>query len=702
MIRRVFSRATTSYAEWAWQKETPETVARYVSPRCATGSFKNIRRVDGQTVYDARAAGDHLGIMAALYQRLRSYEIAYDNEGYLPGGDYSQRVRSPAEIADLREATCLDTSILFSGLALSLGLRPVIVLFEDHALVAIATVDDLVIDRDTDREAVIGMLEQELLIPLETTGFTVGERTDFGFEEALDRGRQRLVNGEFDAAIDPKFLHDRDVMPVDCPARFNASLVLSIGLGALVLSGVVLAAFFLRRPLTMFSDETSGVVLLPSVQISDGQSVDDGATNDFTKLFDDKLLDVANESGTLAAYQLADNVGGYEIADAEPDARSVAAAEIVALSNAAVVIAPSLDLSSNTAQVDIDVWIGNVDSAEELAGQEVSFLFCSRQTPTVVGRFDEINVDTADNFSDLARRTDEYVADIDALLRSISDYRNYRIRDADVLLSELIDRFESEGCAPRPEIALLLHMQGNIRADLGEYGAASSAYQAALDVDDGFNRSLMGLAEVGLLSSSIDGCDSNDSNQIARSRRQFEAFLETSEAGDDALLSIKGRVGLGRTLVCRAGALESLGRDSSQSLAAAKASFDIALDSYEVLRDVDDPLWRSAAEPAAIGYLERADLSLRQFDLSPDVDDSVTEPIIGDYETASNTSTRPWVLARAEVGIADVCQAIGDRDCETRAQDRGCLFVANAREILGDREDVLSDELGELSDRLCR
>jgi hypothetical protein len=58
-------------------------------------------------------------------------------------------------------------------------------------------------------------------------------------------------------------------------------------------------------------------------------------------------------------------------------------------------------------------------------------------------------------------------------------------------------------------------------------------------------------------------------------------------------------------------------------------------------------------------------------------------------------------LAQAQLGVAEVCEAIGDTDCENDARFLGCDFVDEATAILGDEPSVATDDLATLSEALC-
>ena len=679
---------------WTWLKEAPEPLATFVSPSCATASFGNVRRVDTRTIHDAVTSGDAEAVAAALYDHLRELGIDYDEPGYSADGPHSQHVRSPAEIAERGRATCLDLSLLFSALALDLNLRPIVVLLEGHALVAISRPEgyELEITRDTTIESMLGWIEDGDLIPVETTGLARGDGVDYGFDEAVRIGRQRIEDGRFESAIDPLRLHrDRGYRPRSCGrSRLSWAVPAAAAGSAMVVVGVMAGLQFTGDEPTTFGDETTGVVLLPSIEGPEDGPV---AATAMTALFDDALRDdAAADDGPLGGAALADNVDGRALVDGSLDARQQAALQLATTTNASVVISPRLTLTNNRASVEFEAWLGNVDGAEELAGQELRFLFCGPPAG-VTGNFSTVNDDSIALFSELADESGDQLGRVGDLLEAVADQRRFRYPAALDGLSGILDDYANGACSTAPGLALLYHMRGNIHVDLGEYDDARDDYDEALDLDGGFVRSELGLAEADLVEAVHRGCPGTGINVINQAIDRYVA-LDTG-ADESGTLPIKADVGLGRARACAARAVSQLGRDPQPSLRSAADTLDRALTSYESAIASEPDSRQLLVETAAIGYMERA--RVRQWLIDVGGSDMTEDDVLRDYREAAGTSERHWVLAEAQYNIAETCGRLGDTGCRQDAQAAGCDHVADARAALGDAELVASDDVERLA-----
>ena len=163
------------HARWIWRKAEPTSLARFVNAACAADATPPVRLADGRTVHDAVVAGDRRDVIEALYAALTELGIDYDIERYTADGEHSQVVRSPPEIVDRKRATCLDLALLCSGLALDLTLRPILVVLEGHALIAVVNSEfSLDVDPSTTADSLLGWIDQGYLIPLECTGAAQG------------------------------------------------------------------------------------------------------------------------------------------------------------------------------------------------------------------------------------------------------------------------------------------------------------------------------------------------------------------------------------------------------------------------------------------------------------------------------------------------------------------------------------------------
>jgi hypothetical protein len=106
--------------------------AKFVEPQ-AQPIVEIVRKINR---LDILRANGIRGLLEAIYNNLLQKEINYDREPYNPI-DSAQRIRPCDEIFNQSKGTCIDLSLLFCGICLSLDLVPFLILYKDHALVAV-------------------------------------------------------------------------------------------------------------------------------------------------------------------------------------------------------------------------------------------------------------------------------------------------------------------------------------------------------------------------------------------------------------------------------------------------------------------------------------------------------------------------------------------------------------------------------------
>lgn len=119
---------------WAdWAKVNEKALAQYVLPGVASDLRLSITRDDAL----ARPGGRRV-VAEAIFEALRSRDIRYARPLYNAAQEL-QTIRDPKTILDgSGDGTCLDLALLFAGAALGNELLPVVVVLEDHAVVAIS------------------------------------------------------------------------------------------------------------------------------------------------------------------------------------------------------------------------------------------------------------------------------------------------------------------------------------------------------------------------------------------------------------------------------------------------------------------------------------------------------------------------------------------------------------------------------------
>ena len=127
----------------------------------------------------------------ALPSRCRSYAMVYTS---VSGSffDGAQRVRLPAESLAVQSANCIDGALVFASAFEALGMEPIIIFVDGHALVAVKGTPGSGIDQ---------------WLPIETTLLGTGS-----FEDAYYAGIDR-INAAI-SAEDPQYLGRRCVRRV--------------------------------------------------------------------------------------------------------------------------------------------------------------------------------------------------------------------------------------------------------------------------------------------------------------------------------------------------------------------------------------------------------------------------------------------------------------------------------------------------------
>ncbi len=153
-------------------------------------------------------------LVRAIYDTLSTAGVRYAPEKYAPQAEL-QEIRAPEEILRAPgEGTCLDLALLVAGVCLGYELLPLIVVFDDHAIVAVSTrfgrreqrdagrgAELDWSDRDKGRIAEVGALTERITdgdyLAIECTGFARANALASGVPEGRDRVDGLLT---FDAA----------------------------------------------------------------------------------------------------------------------------------------------------------------------------------------------------------------------------------------------------------------------------------------------------------------------------------------------------------------------------------------------------------------------------------------------------------------------------------------------------------------------
>ena len=199
-----------------WRTRERERLAAYVTPEAARWLPVPAAMPDR----DDRAARAR-----AAYESLALAEIHYELEAYHPSAAI-QLIRSPQEVCSApRFATCLDLAVTYAGVCLAYELLPILVVFEDHAIVLVHTTLGL---RDWDaphrREyptlaggpahdsgMLRALLEGGEYLAVESSGCAQHARRDppgpLPYTQALAAGAQVLAIREVSFALDVATAH---------------------------------------------------------------------------------------------------------------------------------------------------------------------------------------------------------------------------------------------------------------------------------------------------------------------------------------------------------------------------------------------------------------------------------------------------------------------------------------------------------------
>lgn len=192
---------------WKWPKIERQGLARYALPDAARNFALGTSRYDL-----AQGASGRRNLANAIYSSLQSKKINYALEKY-NGSDAVQLIRTPSEIIEQKEGTCLDLALLFCGVCLGNELLPLIVLIQGHALAAVSLSYDLrtkdAFDRSerqffhdgliTEEEALRNLAASGAYLPIECTGFSATQKLPAELPEGNGRDFQGLLS--FDRAV---------------------------------------------------------------------------------------------------------------------------------------------------------------------------------------------------------------------------------------------------------------------------------------------------------------------------------------------------------------------------------------------------------------------------------------------------------------------------------------------------------------------
>ena len=206
--------------------EFDSTGAQLLSKFCVTG-FPELDQIhmdavklnDNQPLlaYQNENKNQMVHELSLLYAAVHKYGIVYSNPPH--STEKMQNVRLPQEVLSSRFGTCLDLSILFCSLLLSVGYHPILILTYNHAFCGVFLEENAFYSFLTDKPSVVysdatGNTKKVLLF--ETT--TVCASSSTSFAEAINNGQENLrgYRGSF-FAVDVNFCQRTYYKPLPMP-----------------------------------------------------------------------------------------------------------------------------------------------------------------------------------------------------------------------------------------------------------------------------------------------------------------------------------------------------------------------------------------------------------------------------------------------------------------------------------------------------
>ena len=210
-----------------WKKSEPRRIACYVVSRAAHEHF-------GVPAcgYEQRQA-DRRAVARLLYDHLRAHCIGYDTaEIDFQNHDVTeQTIREPGEVKG-SNGNCLDLTLIFAGLYQRMKLRPLVVLLQGHALIAVmldadverlmetgrpGSRDNELLDQgllasDANAETLLKWVREERCVLIEYTGVTDSGHGK-SFDEAVAAGAAKVSGAVLLNVVDVSFLHKHTHKP---------------------------------------------------------------------------------------------------------------------------------------------------------------------------------------------------------------------------------------------------------------------------------------------------------------------------------------------------------------------------------------------------------------------------------------------------------------------------------------------------------
>lgn len=213
-----------AYNEWGGTDYMPEMLAAFVVPNdpsidriinSASLVLRKAGKDDRMNGYSSKSRERVWEMVSAIYTAVANLGITYAN----PPASYEkngQKIRLPGQILSNKVATCLDTTMLLASAFEQIGLNPIIVLPEGHAMVGVWLQPDslgsIVID---DAEVIRKRIQLKELVLFETTYLTSNPTPSFS--KAVAEAVRILIpenDAKFHAAVDIRRARGHQITPL--------------------------------------------------------------------------------------------------------------------------------------------------------------------------------------------------------------------------------------------------------------------------------------------------------------------------------------------------------------------------------------------------------------------------------------------------------------------------------------------------------
>ena len=213
-----------AYNEWGGAGFMPELLGAFCTPNDpaidrilhkAATALRDANRPDALNGYESGSRQRVWEMASAVYTAIANLGLAYA----LPPTSFErdgQKIRLPGQIVDGGIATCLDTTMLFAAALEKIGLNPIVVMPEGHALIGVwLQPEELSSVVGEDAEALRKRAELKDLILIETTLTTAQPAPPFS--RALERAMDHLGpdrDAAFTAAVDIRRARAHQIKPL--------------------------------------------------------------------------------------------------------------------------------------------------------------------------------------------------------------------------------------------------------------------------------------------------------------------------------------------------------------------------------------------------------------------------------------------------------------------------------------------------------